>query len=75
MKAGDKIKIDFAGKKKDALVFKLFPSSVYLKVDFENDKGKLVKRKLSKVENKKTTSKKEKKKFVPGGAPPGFGPM
>mgnify|MGYP001595438880 CR=1 FL=1 len=62
MKVGDKIKIDFAGKKKDALVFKLFPSSVYLKVDFENDKGKLVKRKLSQVENKKTISKKEKKK-------------
>ena len=59
MKVGDKLKIDFAGKKKDALVFKLFPSSVYLKVDFENDKGKLVKRKLSQVENKKTTSKKE----------------
>ena len=62
MKVGDKLKIDFAGKKKDALVFKLFPSSVYLKVDFENDKGKIVKRKLSQVENKKTTSKKEKKK-------------
>jgi hypothetical protein len=62
MKVGDKLKIDFAGKKKDALVFKLFPSSVYLKVDFENDKGKLVKRKLSQVENKKTISKKEKKK-------------
>jgi len=53
MKAGDKIKIDFAGKKKDALVFKLFSSSVYLKVDFENDKGKIVKRKLSQIENKK----------------------
>ena len=62
MEAGDKIKIDFAGKKKDALIFKLFPSSVYLKVDFENDKGKIVKRKLSQVENKKSTSKKEKKK-------------
>jgi len=62
MKAGDKIKIDFAGKKKDALVFKLFPNSVYLKVDFENDKGKLLKRKLSQVENKKSTSSKEKKK-------------
>ena len=62
MKAGDKIKIDFAGKKKDALVFKLFSSSVYLKVDFENDKGKLVKRKLSHVENKKSASNKEKKK-------------
>ena len=62
MKAGDKIKIDFAGKKKDALVSKLFPSSVYLKVDFENDKGKLVKRKLSQIENKKSISNKEKKK-------------
>ena len=62
MKAGDKIKIDFAGKEKDALVFKLFPSSVYLKVDFENDKGKLVKRKLNQIENKQSTSNKEKKK-------------
>ena len=62
MKAGDKIKIDFAGKKKDALIFKLFSSSAYLKVDFENDKGKIVKRKLSQIENKKSTSNKEKKK-------------
>ena len=62
MKVGDKIKIDFAGKKKDALVFKLFPSSVYLKVDFENDTGKILKRKLSQIENKKSTSNKEKKK-------------
>ena len=62
MKVGDKIKIDFAGKKKDASVFKLFSSSVYLKVDFENDKGKIVKRKLSQIENKKSTSNKEKKK-------------
>ena len=61
--SGDKIKIDFAGKKKDALVFKLFPSSVYLKVDFENDKGKIVKRKLSQIENKKSASNKEKKKW------------
>ena len=62
MKVGDKIKIEFAGKKKDALVFKLFPSSVYLKVDFERDKGKILKRKLSQVENKKPASGKEKKK-------------
>ena len=62
MKVGDKIEIDFAGKKKDALVFKLFSSSVYLKVDFENDKGKILKRKLSQIENKKSTSNKEKKK-------------
>ena len=44
MKVGDKIKIDFAGKKKDAVVFRLFPNSVHLKVDFEKDQGKIVKR-------------------------------
>ena len=62
MEIGDKIKIDFAGKKKEALVFKLFQNSVYLKVDFRNDKAKIVKRKLSKIENKKPASGKEKKK-------------
>ena len=62
MKAGDKIKFDFAGKKKDAVVFRLFPNSVYLQVDFERDKGKIVKRKLTQVEGKKATSGKEKKK-------------
>ena len=62
MKIGDKIKIDFAGKKKEALVFKLFQNSVYLKVDFRNDKAKIVKRKLTKIENKKPASGKEKKK-------------
>ena len=62
MKVGDKIKVDFAGKKKDALVFRLYPNSVHLKVDFEKDKGKIVKRKLSQVGNKKQDSGKEKKK-------------
>ena len=49
MKVGDTIKIDFAGKKKEGVVFKLFPNSVHLKVDFERDKGKIVKRKLNEV--------------------------
>ena len=62
MKVGDKVKVDFAGKKKDAVVFKLFPNSVYLKIDFEKDKGKIVKRKLTQVEGKKAASGKEKKK-------------
>ena len=42
MKAGDKIKIDFAGKKKDATVDKVFDKTVYLKVDFDKDKQKTV---------------------------------
>jgi len=62
MKVGDKIKIDFAGKKKDALVFRLFPNAVHLKVDFKNDQGKIIKRKLHQVDGKKQASGKEKKK-------------
>ena len=62
MKVGDKIKFDFAGKKKDAVIFRLFPNSVHLKIDFEKDKGKIVKRKLSQIRDKKPASGKEKKK-------------
>jgi len=60
MKVGDSIKFDFAGKKKSGVVAKLFPNTVHIKVDFEKDKGKIVKRKLSEVGTAK--SKKEKKK-------------
>ena len=38
MKIGDKIKFDFAGKKKEGTVSKLFDNTVYLKVDFDKDK-------------------------------------
>ena len=62
VKVGDKIKLDFAGKKKDAVVFRLFPNSVHLRIDFEKDKGKIVKRKFSQVGGKKSASGKEKKK-------------
>ena len=57
MKAGDKIKIDFAGKKKDATVDKVFDKTVYLKVDFEKDKQKTVKRKLSNIDGGKAKKK------------------
>jgi hypothetical protein len=57
MKAGDKIKIDFAGKKKDATVDKVFDKTVYLKVDFEKDKQKTVKRKLSNIDGGKSKKK------------------
>ena len=60
MKVGDSIKFDFAGKKKTGTVYKLFPNTVHLKVDFDKDKGKVVKRKLSEVGTGK--SKKGKKK-------------
>ena len=57
MKAGDKIKINFAGKKKDATVDKVFDKTVYLKVDFDKDKQKTVKRKLSKIDGGKSKKK------------------
>ena len=60
MKVGDSIKFDFAGKKKTGVVHKLFPNSVYLKVDFEKDKGKIVKRKLSEVGGAKAGKGKKK---------------
>lgn len=49
MKAGDKIQFDFAGKKKDAVVHQVHTNTVYLRVDFEKDKGKIVKRKMKQV--------------------------
>jgi len=61
MKVGDTIKIDFAGKKKEGVVVKLFPNSVHLKVDFERDKGKIVKRKLNEVGASNEKGKKTKK--------------
>jgi hypothetical protein len=57
MKVGDKIKIDFAGKKKDATVDKVFDKTVYLKVDFDKDKQKTVKRKLSEIDGGKSKKK------------------
>ncbi len=54
MKIGDKIKFDFAGKKKEGVVIRLFDNTVYLKVDFDKDKQKTVKRKLSQVDSKKS---------------------
>ena len=62
MKVGDTVKIDFAGKKKDGVVFKVFPNSVHLKMDFDRDKGKIVKRKLSEINKGKPSKKKEKTK-------------
>ena len=65
MKVGDTIKFDFAGKKKQGLVHKLFPNMVYLKVNFEKDKGKIIKRKRNVIEppkGKKSTDKPSAKK-------------
>tara|TARA_B100000029_G_scaffold381517_1_gene376693 strand:- start:88 stop:264 length:177 start_codon:yes stop_codon:yes gene_type:complete len=58
MKVGDKVKFDFAGKKKEGVVKKLFDNSVYLTVKFDRDKQKIVKRKLSQIGGSKAKKKK-----------------
>ena len=58
MKVGDKVKFNFAGKKKEGTVNKLCEKSVYLKVDFDKDKQKTVKRKLSEIDGGKAKNKK-----------------
>ena len=57
MNVGDKIKFDFAGKKKEGTVSKVFLKTVYLKVDFDRDKQKTVKRKLNELEGGKSKKK------------------
>ena len=57
MKVGDKIKFDFAGKKKEGTISRLCENSVYLKVDFEKDKQKTVKRKLRQINGGKSKKK------------------
>ena len=61
MKVGDSIKFEFAGKKREGVVHKLYANTVYLKVNFEHDKGKIVKRKLLQVNTKAKKSVKDKK--------------
>lgn len=59
MQVGDTVKFDFAGKKKEGVVHKVFPNTVYLKVDFENHPGKIVKRKVNELGKKKSSKKKK----------------
>lgn len=61
MKVGDKIKFTFAGSQKEGVVHKLFDNTVYLKVDFKKDQGKIVKRKVSQVGGSKAKKAKAKK--------------
>ncbi|UCD11153.1 MAG: hypothetical protein JSU88_10915 [Nitrospinaceae bacterium] len=61
MKSGDKIKLNFAGKPREAVVHKVFPNSVHLKMDFDNHKGKIVKRKLQAVAAKPAKKKSKEK--------------
>ncbi len=62
MNVGDRIKFQFGGKEKEGVVVKVFPKSVYLKVDFPHHPGKTVVRKLAELEGKSIPKKKKAKK-------------
>jgi len=66
MERGDKVTVPFGNGEKEGIVFKVFPKTVYIKVDFPKHKEKIIKRSIMDVqpmkEGKKT--KEEKKKGV-----------
>ena len=62
MNVGDRIKFQFGGKEKEGVVVKVFPKTVYLKVDFPHHPGKVVVRKLAELEGKALPKKKKEKK-------------
>lgn len=57
MEIGKKIMFLFGGKGKEGKVVKIFPKTVYIVTDFENHKGKIIKRKLSQFTEKKMKKK------------------
>jgi hypothetical protein len=66
MKKGDKITFPFGDGEKEGTVFKVFPKTVYIKVDFAQQKGKIVKRSIEEVQPQRAEKKKEEKKTKEG---------
>ena len=68
MEVGDKITFPFGKEEKEGTVYKIFPKTVYLKVDFPNHSGKIVKRSVAQLEikaQKKKPPKKRRSKQTP----------
>jgi hypothetical protein len=59
MELGDKIKYYFAGKEKEGVVYKLFSKTIYILTDFNNHKGKIIRRKLADLSEDKGKKKKK----------------
>ena len=49
MEVGEKITFSFGKSKKEGVVFKKYPKTVYIKCDFDNHKGKIIKRKIAQL--------------------------
>jgi hypothetical protein len=61
MEVGDKITFPFGKGDKEGIVYKIFPKTVYIKVDFPNHKGKIIKRSLVAFNPKEATKEQAKK--------------
>jgi hypothetical protein len=66
MEVGDKITFSFGKGEKEGIVYKIFPKTVYIKVDFANHKEKIIKRSIAEMHpeaaKKKDAKKKEEEK-------------
>ena len=61
MEVGEKITFPFGKGDKEGIVYKIFPKTVYIKVDFPNHKGKIIKRPLVAFNPKEATKEQAKK--------------
>jgi hypothetical protein len=61
MEVGDKITFSFGKGEQEGVVHKIFTKTVYIKVDFPNHKGKIIKRSLVALNPKEATKEKTKK--------------
>ena len=57
MEVGEKITFPFGGKEKEGIVYKMFQKTIYIKADFNNHKGKVIRRKLTQLTEKKSKKK------------------
>jgi hypothetical protein len=61
MEVGDKITFSFGKGEKEGIVYKIFPKTVYIQVDFSKHKGKIIKRSIVSLNPKEATKEKTKK--------------
>jgi hypothetical protein len=59
MEVGDKITFAFGKGEKEGTVYKVYPKTIYIKVDFPKHKGKIIKRSMIELNPREATKRKE----------------
>jgi hypothetical protein len=57
MEVGERIMFPFGGKEKEGVIYKLFENTIYIKADFDKQKGKIIRRKRAQLAEKKAKKK------------------